>query len=199
MKVGTHVTNLVRDLGRERNRRGQREAEQLHEMLVKLPHLFSQQQAADIALTYAALTPKPEENWTFVMLSAPQNAAVVRWIDGHSKRRNEAKSLWAELFTVLHPDTGEIMLARDALAARIGTAPDNVSRIMGELMTINAIRREKRGREVRYYMNSAIATHQSSTALRAKARANDGPVLAAVKGGRSDRADLEAAGQMRLV
>jgi len=48
-------------------------------------------------------------------------------------------------------------------------------------------------------MNSAIATHQPSTALRAKARTKDGPVLAVVKGGRDDQAELEAAGQMRLV
>lgn len=196
MQQAVKIGAVIRSLSRERHRRGQQEAEQLHEMLLRL---MPPQDAAGMALRYAALTPKPEENWTFVMLSPQQNAAVVRWIDGNSKRRNEAKSLWAELFTVLHPGTGEIMLARDELAARIGTDPQNVSRIMTELGSINAVRREKRGREVRYFMNSAIATHQSSTALRAKARAKDGPVLAVVKGGRSDQAELEAAGQMRLV
>lgn len=196
MQAGTHMANLVRDLSRERHKRGQQQAEHLHEMLLRLipPH-----EAAAMALRYAALTPKPEENWTFVMLSPQQNAAVVRWIDGNSKRRNEAKSLWAELFTVLHPGTGEIMLTRDELAARVGIGPDNVSRIMTELTSINAVRREKQGREVQYFMNSAIATHQPSTVLRAKARGKDGPVLAVVKGGRSDQAELEAAGQMRLV
>ena len=51
-----------------------------------------------------------------------QNAAVVRWINDHSKRPMKAMQLWAELFTVLHPTTGEIMADRETLADRLGSS-----------------------------------------------------------------------------
>jgi len=66
-----------------------------------------------------------------------------------------------------------------------GVDRDNLSRIMTELASINAVRREKRGREVRYFMNSTIATHLPSPEARAKAREGDGPLLVVMPGGRS--------------
>jgi hypothetical protein len=68
--------------------------------------------------------------------------------------------------TVLHRDTGQIMLTRDELAERLGSRLDEVSRIMHELASIGAIitRREPvsgvrgPGRAV-YFMNPNVATH----------------------------------------
>lgn len=109
--------------------------------------------------------------WTFVMLGPEQNAAVVRWIMANSKRPMKAARVWAECFTVLRMDTGEIMLTRDELADRAAISPDEVSRIMGELETCGAIIRRiervpgMRGRGVaRYFMNPKVATHLSGGA-----------------------------------
>src|SRR3954463_2232327 len=73
-----------------------------------------------------------EAGWTFVMLSPEQNAAVARWLRRNSRFPTLALALWDELFTALRRDTGEVMLTRGELAERIGTHPDNVSRVMRE-------------------------------------------------------------------
>jgi CRP-like cAMP-binding protein len=120
--------------------------------------------------------------WTFVMLAPEQNAAVVRWLRQRSRYPTLAPAVWAELFTALRHDTGEIMLSRDQLAEAIGTDPDNVTRIMRELEAIGAIiiRRERvagiRGpaRAV-YFMNPHVATNLSGKA-RDKAQAEAPPL-----------------------
>lgn len=121
-------------------------------------------------------------DWTFVMLSPSQNSAVVRWLADNSKRPVAALRLWARLFEVMRNDTGEILQTRDELAQWLGVEPKNLSSIMTELALINAIRREKRGREVRYFMNSTVATHLPGADARAQAREADGPLLVVVQG-----------------
>ena len=97
--------------------------------------------------------------WAFVMISPQQNDAVVTWLQNNSKRRHEAIILWLKLFTKLHSGTGEILASRDDLAKSINITPRNVSIIMGELASINAIRKEKQGRHVVYYMNPNVGTN----------------------------------------
>jgi hypothetical protein len=112
-----------------------------------------------------------EARWTFVMIGPEQNAAVVRWLRRHSRYPTLAPALWAELFTALRRDTGEIVLTRDELAERIGTRPNEVSNLMHELASIGAIiiHREKvagmrgRGRAV-YLMNPNVATNLAGAA-----------------------------------
>lgn len=118
-----------------------------------------------------------DSGWTFVMLGPEQNAAVVRWLHEKSRHKMLASRLWAELFTVLRHDTGEITLTRDELAERVGADSDTVSRIMAELARIGAIitRRERiagmrgPGRVV-YFMNPTVATNLTGRA-RDKAQA----------------------------
>jgi hypothetical protein len=126
-------------------------------------------------------------DWTFVMLSPSQNSAVVRWLADNSKRPVAALRLWARLFEVMRNDTGEILQTRDELARWLGVEPKNLSSIMTELASINAVRREKRGREVRYFMNSTVATHLPGSDARAKAREADGPLLVVVQSGRAEQ------------
>lgn len=140
--------------------------------------------ADDLVAAYLADT---RNAWTFVMISPAQNAAVVRWIAENSKRPQAATLLWAHLFEVMRMDTGEILRTREELAERIGVDRDNLSRIMTELASINAVRREKKGREVRYFMNSTIATHLPSAEARAKAREADGPLLVVMQGGQAPK------------
>src|SRR4051794_3371334 len=112
-----------------------------------------------------------EARWTFVMIGPEQNVAVVRWLRQNSRYPVLAPALWAELFTALRRDTGEIMLTRDELAERVGASADEVSRIMGELAVIGAVstRRERvagmrgPGRAV-YFMNPNVGTHLTGAA-----------------------------------
>lgn len=127
---------------------------------------------------------EPDNSWTFVMISPAQHEAVVDWLARNSKRPIAAVRLWAKLFRHLRSDTGEILLPRAKLAEAIGVAPYDLSRIMTELEGINAIRRERDGRRVRYFMNANVATHIAGPA-RAEAQKGAGP-LTLVQGGKPD-------------
>lgn len=174
------ASNGVEELRSRRARQKADEAAQFARLARKLG--MDLVAAEDLATAYLADT---HSAWTFVMISPAQNAAVVRWISENSKRPQAAILLWAHLFEVMRNDTGEILRNREELAERVGVDRDNLSRIMTELASINAVRREKQGREVRYFMNSTIATHLPSAETRAKAREADGPVLTVVQGGQS--------------
>ncbi len=170
----------VRSLERARGLQKAAEAVQLETLARKAG--MAPDDAARLAQGLRAQIPN---DWTFVMLSPSQNSAVVRWLSENSKRPQAATLLWARLFEVIRNDTGEIMQTRDELAQWLGVEPQNLSRIMSELASINAVRREKRGREVRYFMNSTIATHLPGPAARQAAREADGPLLVVMQGGQS--------------
>lgn len=111
------------------------------------------------------------------MIGPGQNPAIVRWLRRHSRQPIRAPTLWAEPFTALRRDTGEVMLTCDEPAERVGTDPDTVCRIMGELAKAGAVitRRERMpgvrgpGRAV-YFMNPRVGTHLAGAA-RDKAQA----------------------------
>ena len=124
------------------------------------------------------------EKWVFIMLSAQQNTEVIRWINQNSTRPRQAGELWATVLEHLRIDTGEIMATRQELADRIGVRINILSTLMTELASINAIRREKDGRRVKYYLNPNIATHQGNAVARAKAREEAGPLLKLMDSGR---------------
>ena len=170
----------VRSLERARAAQTAAEAVQLEALARKAG--MAPEDAARLAQGLRAQIPN---DWTFVMLSPSQNSAVVRWLNENSKRPQAATLLWARLFEVIRNDTGEIMQTRDELAQWLGVEPKNLSSMMTELASINAVRREKRGREVRYFMNSTIATHLPGHAARQAARDADGPLLVVVQGGQS--------------
>lgn len=130
------------------------------------------------------LRAQPSSEWTFIMLSPSQNAAVVRWLMDNSKRPLIAARLWARLFEVIRNDTGEVIASRIELAAHLGVEPRTVSELMTELSSINAIRRERSGRGVRYFMSPDIATHIPGAAARREAREAHGPLLKLMDGGK---------------
>lgn len=131
--------------------------------------------------------------WTFIMISADQNRAVVRWLNTNSRRPMKATSLWAELFSAIDRDTGEVLLTRDQLAELVDIGADDVSAIMGELEGIDAIirRRERvagmRGPgRVRYFMNPVVGTHLAGGERdAAQADAPPGPLLRIMQGGKA--------------
>jgi hypothetical protein len=168
------------DLGERRRAKQQIEAETL-ERLARRAGL-DQKTASMLAMN---LAPSPKTDWTFVMISPQQNAAVVKWLLTNSTRPLKATELWAHLFEVMRSDTGEILRSRSELAEKIATTPQNISTIFSELNKINAVVRRKDGRTVRYFMNASIATHLSTPEARKKARAADGPLLKLMTGGAS--------------
>ncbi len=131
--------------------------------------------------------------WTFIMISADQNRAVVRWLNASSRRPMKATSLWAELFSAVDRDTGEVLLTRDQLAELVGITVEDVSTIMGELEGIEAIirRRERipgmRGPgRVRYFMNPVVGTHLAGAERDvAQADAPPGPLLRLMEGSKA--------------
>jgi hypothetical protein len=152
-------------------------AAELRRMLLDFPGLPERERGGLVA-ALDRLTPS-EGRWPFVMISPEQNAAVVRWLQEHSRYPSLAVRLWSELFTVLRRDTGEVTLTRDELAERAGATPDEVSCVMHELAGIGAvvIHRERvagmrgRGRAV-YLMNPNVGTHLAGAARdRAQAEA----------------------------
>lgn len=100
-----------------------------------------------------------ERGWSFVMIGPKENRAVVAWLRENSKRPMAAMATWAELFTALRFDTGEIALTRAEIAERVGIHPREVSKIMTELVEIGAVSRVREGRRVRYFMNPNVGTH----------------------------------------
>lgn len=167
-------------LADERRKRQTSEAETLFRLAKKagVPAELAQQLASNIL-------PSNQTEWPFIMISPQQNAEVLRWITRHSKRPMKATELWAHLFEVLRLDTGEVLRSREELALRVGIPAQHVTNIMGELASINAIRKERRGRGVRYFMNSNVATHLPGDAARKDARLADGPLLTLMEGGRA--------------
>lgn len=123
--------------------------------------------------------------WVFVMLSPHQNAAVVAFLGKHARRPFMAAQLWAELLMYLRLDTGEILRTRAELAETLGVTPRDVSRVMTLLEAADAIRRERDGRGVRYFLNPKVGTHLGGAAReRAQEEAGPGPLLTLMEGGR---------------
>lgn len=176
---GQGAGGMVQSLERARVAQKAAEASQL-EALAKKAGM-----APDAAARLAdGLRAQPQTEWTFIMLSPSQNAAVVRWLMDNSKRPLIAARLWARLFEVIRNDTGEVIASRIELAAHLGVEPRTVSELMTELASINAIRRERSGRGVRYFMSPDIATHIPGAAARREAREAHGPLLKLMDGGK---------------
>ena len=84
------------------------------------------------------------------------NRAAVRWLRENSKRPIAAMNLWSLLLAKLHYDSGDILLSRGEIAGEVGITPREVSSIMKELESIEAIKRQPEGREVTYSMNRKL-------------------------------------------
>lgn len=120
--------------------------------------------------------------WTFIMISPEQNRSVVNWLDEKSTQPRKALRLWALLFEYVHRETGQIMLSRQEIAEKIKMRSNDVSRIMSELESINAILKKKDGRGVIYYMNPNVANHYPQE-IREKEQESS-PQLKIIEGGK---------------
>ena len=96
--------------------------------------------------------------------------------------------LWSKLFTVLPPDSNEVLASREELARAVGLQPRTVSEIMGELESIGAVYRRQEGRGVRYFVHP-VARHPPDR-RRARQGPGRGAQAAAGRAGMSDAAIL---------
>lgn len=175
--------HVVTKLSEERTKKRKEEARQIIQQVRRLGLDAETLEKIDEAAKAHA---QASEKWIFVMLSPAQNAEVINWLQENSKRPHKAVMVWARILEHLRMDTGEIMATRQELAERVGMDPRDLSKTMTELASINAIRREKEGRKVRYFLNPTIATHIPSAAKRKAERDNAGPLLTIMEGGRPE-------------
>ena len=113
----------------------------------------------DNALLYVD-TQRIYESLSFVS-KPPQVAAVdpqqirqvAGWLQKNSRRRAAAIRTWIVLLAEACPDTGAIPLTRKELAGKAGVSEDDLSSIMMELARCNAASRQKKGREVSYFVD----------------------------------------------
>lgn len=173
--------HAITKLSAERAKRRKDEARQIVQQVRRLGLDAETLEKIDAAAKAHA---QSSENWIFVMLSPSQNAEVINWLQTNSKRPHKAVMVWARILEHLRMDTGEIMVTRQELAERVGETPQNLSRIITELASINAVRRVKEGRKVKYFLNPTIATHVPNAAKRKAARDEAGPLLKLMEGGR---------------
>ena len=128
----------------------------------------------------------------FTMLSRVQTKAIwdaIRALPA-DERPNQVRHAFDLVVLNLRQDTGEVMLTRDQLAAEIGCAPDNVSHIMGTLVRMGVIRRERRRVEglrgpgmAVYFVNPHVAWNGSLDARKAEATEVKLPMLTLMEGG----------------
>lgn len=128
----------------------------------------------------------------FTMISRQQCAAVWDAIRGlpASARPHQVRHAFDLVLLNLRQDTGEVMLTRDEIAEKIGTHPDNVSRIMSTLEGMDIIRRERRQMEgVRgpgmavYFINAYVAWNGSLEIRKREADQTKPPLLVLMEGG----------------
>ncbi len=128
----------------------------------------------------------------FTMLSRAQTKAIwdaIRALDP-DERPNQVRHAFDLVILNLRQDTGEVMLTRDQLADEIGCDPNHVSNVMGTLMRMGVIRRERHRVEgmrgpgmVVYFVNPHVAWNGSLDARKAEAAEAKQPMLRLMEGG----------------
>ena len=131
--------------------------------------------------------------WRFVMLSPAQCLAVwdaIRALPSED-RPQQVRHLFDLVITHIEVNTGLVTLTREELAELIGTAPANVSRMMGTLEGLGVINRERkkvagmRGAGVaRYRVNSHVAWNGKLEIRAEKAKQEKLP-FGVIEGGKS--------------
>lgn len=125
----------------------------------------------------------------FVMLTPSQNRFVVEWLATKSRYPKVGPRLWAWLIEWIDPSgTGEILMTRENLVARLGCSGRAVDAVLRELVDLQALSRlrepepGKQGRGyVRYFLNPRVGTVNLPKGERA-ARIAAAPLLRSVDG-----------------
>lgn len=103
-------------------------------------------------------------SWGFVMVHPQRDLEVVQWIARNARRTPTSHMLWAAIKANLHSGTNEVLMNRAQMMQVTGAPSPHVSEALSEFARIEVIVRHKEGREVRWFLNPRIATHQSGAA-----------------------------------
>lgn len=177
----------------------------LAEQLRLLPDELLQQLPGSVRLAISRAThglhkharPDTEEGlWPggFTMLSRAQTAAIwdaIRALPADD-RPHQVRHAFDLVILNLRQDTGEVMLTRDEIAAKIGCAAKHVSTIMGTLERLGVVRRERRRVEglqgpgvAVYFVNPHVAWNGSLDVRKAEAAEVKPPLLTVMEGGKT--------------
>ena len=116
------------------------------------------------------------------MVSPAKDLEVALWIRKHAVRRGLSHVLWPLLKNNMRTDTNEVLLNLSEMSQALGERASHISEALSELVSINAVERRKEGREVRWFVNPKVATHQSGAA-RDKAQSKAPELLTLMEGG----------------
>jgi len=118
------------------------------------------------------------ERWRFVMIDPDRYDEVVDYLAAHSARPMVAVRLWTKMFRRMS-EPGEVLTSRAELAAELGVPAGEVSRIVSALVKVGAMRTERKGGGVRYFVSPLIGTHLSGKVRDEAQRAWKLPVASA--------------------
>ena len=113
---------------------------------------------------------------------------VESWLRENSKQPRQALQLWSLMLAHADTETGEIALTHQEMATAVGISRNTVSRIVTELGKIDAIKRERKGRRIRYVIHpsrlgelavetesaNAASSHEDTASVAAGAVPEDG-------------------------
>ena len=143
-------------------------------------------------LRRAARYAEPIWSGGYFMLSSIQAVAVWEaiWSLPNIARRNHVHRAFDLICAHVERDSCEILMTRDELARRIGTAPTHVTSIMATLRHLGVIQRTERRRvpgvrgpgEVVYFLNPHVAWQGNLDARKREAERVPLPRLKLVKG-----------------
>lgn len=126
-------------------------------------------------------------DWEFNMISPAQCLAVwdAIWL---MPRPVETRKVFDLVLTHIETNTGAVTLTREEIAAKVGTAPSDISRIMTQLEAHKVIFRRRLkgpGRPVRYYLNQHVAWNGKLEIRTEQAKQIPLP-FAVIEGGKSE-------------
>ena len=142
-----------------------RKAGRLRQLLLDLEPLLP---SAPLGELLNALPPDEADasDPRFIMVYIEDFNAVADWLEEHSRSPRAAIRLLRQMLRFVHPTTQQVLRTREELAELAKTTPDEVSIIMNELLSIQAVRRARvpvkgmRGPGVvQWYVNPRLGTH----------------------------------------
>jgi hypothetical protein len=98
------------------------------------------------------------------MVHPQRDFEVVQWIARNARRTPTSHLLWSLIKGHLHSGTNEVLLNRAQMMQATGASSAHLSEALSEFVRIDVIVRHKEGREVRWFLNPWVATHQSGAA-----------------------------------
>ena len=129
------------------------QAEQLRQLVFELDIPAEARAHIDNALY--RITETPGKRWLFVMINPDQFRYVAQAI-ADAPDAGKTLMVWNCALTHVRQDTGEIMASRDKLAEEARTKPNNVSTALSRLAQIGAVVRQRRGRNMAYFVNPNV-------------------------------------------